>query len=523
MSVRWHRWCFCQLGLIALVVATVSLVDLGTARAQVPGSFVQQGRLLDTGGEPMTGSVEMTFSIYDAPSGGAVLWQDSVTVEVGEGGFYSTVLGDSDNPIGPQVLQGGGAWLGVAVDNGAEMTPRLRLHSVPYAQLASRAESVADGAVTGDSLAADFEVSGGQVSSLRWGKLVDVPNGLTDGDDDTLGGMSCANGQVAVYDGAKWDCGALMSYDGTDFALSDQDCDPGDVVTGIDASGNVVCSPDADTQYDATQFVPSGQDCGPGQVMQGVDQNGDIICTELCFPEMCDGKDNDCDGQVDETVLGSGQACAAVDCQDVITTNGSAGNGLYWINPDGAGNAFQVECDMSTGSGGWIVLETDRSRNYWNLSYSSSNNTNKCGYDGLSTQTNGNYSFDQFVDTDGCPLVVDITYRSAGTQLTDAQVGEIRAQFSGYHSSSTLFAGDCDSDNWEPSWEVHAIAPDTTQVRLTNFASGNANWRTAEYPDTNALPAKHLLPDKFRLNEERDCGNGGGVIAGWRSSRILLR
>lgn len=54
--------------------------------------------------------------------------------------------------------------------------------------------------------------------SVPWGKLSGVPAGFADGvDDDT-------------------------TYSGSDFATSSQNCQPGEYVTGIDASGGLVCS-----------------------------------------------------------------------------------------------------------------------------------------------------------------------------------------------------------------------------------------------------------------------------------------
>jgi microcystin-dependent protein len=53
-------------------------------------------------------------------------------------------------------------------------------------------------------------------SGVDWSDLLNRPPGLDDGDDDT-------------------------TYDGSDFAVSDQSCPPGEVATGVDANGDVVC------------------------------------------------------------------------------------------------------------------------------------------------------------------------------------------------------------------------------------------------------------------------------------------
>lgn len=43
---------------------------------------------------------------------------------------------------------------------------------------------------------------------LDWNSFTNVPAGLDDGDDDTLGGLTCGSGQVAKWDGSAWACAA---------------------------------------------------------------------------------------------------------------------------------------------------------------------------------------------------------------------------------------------------------------------------------------------------------------------------
>ncbi len=74
-----------------------------------------------------------------------------------------------------------------------------------------------------------------------------------------------------------------------------------------------------------------------------------------------DGTDTGPDGE-DTVVLearcvddGSAPDCPGVDCQDLRDRGHDRGDGLYWIDPHGAG-AFEVLCDMTTDGGGWTVL-----------------------------------------------------------------------------------------------------------------------------------------------------------------------
>ena len=160
--------------IFALTISLTALFLLGPATAfaqNVPHSLTHQGRLLDDDGEVLTGPVTLTYTLYDAESGGAVLWEQDITVNIDQSGTFSTTLGDDDNPIDSSVLADGNVWMGVAVDGGSELSPRIGLNSVPFAlradtaghadqaDTADLAMSVAPGSVGLDALGADVDLS----------------------------------------------------------------------------------------------------------------------------------------------------------------------------------------------------------------------------------------------------------------------------------------------------------------------------------------------------------------------------
>jgi hypothetical protein len=113
------------------------LLAVGVADA-APLTFTHQGRLLDAGGAPVIGTHSVTLTLYDAAN--AVKWQDATSGVVFQDGFFSVTLGTDDT--GRTLEQAfhhasPATTLGVALDAGAEYTPRSPLAATPRAATAS--------------------------------------------------------------------------------------------------------------------------------------------------------------------------------------------------------------------------------------------------------------------------------------------------------------------------------------------------------------------------------------------------
>jgi hypothetical protein len=120
------------LGSLAFVATLLAAQE---AAAVVPSTITHQGRLFDADGAPVSGTLDVTFTLYDAPSGGSEVWSETHSIGFDEG-YYSVELGDS-TPFDGAVLDGTTRYMGVTVDGDDEMSPRGTVGSVPYAMLAN--------------------------------------------------------------------------------------------------------------------------------------------------------------------------------------------------------------------------------------------------------------------------------------------------------------------------------------------------------------------------------------------------
>jgi hypothetical protein len=119
-------------------LAILAIIGLaGTAWAEapiIPEKFGFQGRLTDASGNPISGSVNLTFKLYTA--GGTEKWSSGSLGVTLNDGLYSVELGDSALSNLPFDVP---YHLGIAVESDDEMTPRYPLLSSPYAMRAKRA------------------------------------------------------------------------------------------------------------------------------------------------------------------------------------------------------------------------------------------------------------------------------------------------------------------------------------------------------------------------------------------------
>lgn len=117
------------------LLAPEALAQSGDA----PSILHYQARLLDSGGSPLSAaSLSVTFTLYDAPTGGSVLYTETQSLDV-TGGLLSAQIGAS-TPLNTALFDSSSErWLGITVGADSEMSPRTRMTSVAYALRAASA------------------------------------------------------------------------------------------------------------------------------------------------------------------------------------------------------------------------------------------------------------------------------------------------------------------------------------------------------------------------------------------------
>jgi hypothetical protein len=139
------------MGILRRITVTLSLLLCalpGLALAaddvtSVPPLIRFSGTLHNSSGEPLSGTLGVTFLIYKDEQGGAPLWIETQNVVADTNGHYSIILGSQHaHGIPSEIFVAGEArWLGVTPENLPEL-PRVLLATVPYAMKAADAETL---------------------------------------------------------------------------------------------------------------------------------------------------------------------------------------------------------------------------------------------------------------------------------------------------------------------------------------------------------------------------------------------
>ncbi|MCC6963802.1 MAG: tail fiber domain-containing protein [candidate division Zixibacteria bacterium] len=133
---------------IAVGLLVIGLL-ISSATATVPVLIGHSGRLLDSDDAPISGTIDITYAIFETPAGGTALWTETHPNVAVTNGLFSVTLG-SIVPLTTDIVAGSGGggggaialerYLEVRIGGDPPISPRTRLAAAPYAVAAGRVD-----------------------------------------------------------------------------------------------------------------------------------------------------------------------------------------------------------------------------------------------------------------------------------------------------------------------------------------------------------------------------------------------
>ena len=265
------------------------LAALAGTAAAVPTTLSFTARLTD-GATPVEGPVDLHVAVFDAPTAGTMVWEETHAGVVASRGLVYASLGGVDpvnNGIDASVFSGAPMFIELTVD-GDVLSPRIPVASVPYAVKAGVAESlegfdpgsIITGVTAGTGLtgggaagAVTLSVDTATIQSRVTGTCAagTFITGVA-----ANGTVTCGTDAVGTGDVTGVTAGTGLTGGGTAGAITlsvdtatiqsrvTGTCAAGTFITGVAANGTVTCGTDAVGTGDITGVTGTGGITGGG-------------------------------------------------------------------------------------------------------------------------------------------------------------------------------------------------------------------------------------------------------------------
>ena len=115
-----------------IIIISLFIILNITLGQSVPMLINYQAKLVDDSNNPITGTVSVTFRLYDAIDGGNELWNETHSSIQSSNGIIGVLLG-SMTTFASNVFNGPSLFLETEVSGYGILDPRQQLTSVPYA------------------------------------------------------------------------------------------------------------------------------------------------------------------------------------------------------------------------------------------------------------------------------------------------------------------------------------------------------------------------------------------------------
>ena len=339
--------------IISTLCGLAILCLFAEARA-VPGTVAFTGRLSTSAG-PVNGVVNMTFTLYTAPTAGSSVWTESRPNITASAGLVYVDLGAATT-LDDTVFDGAPLFLEIIV--GTEtLSPRVPIRSVPYAFRASAADTADTlGTIAPGDVVTAVTGTGG-ITATRSGNTVSLSGTPVTGTapiavtGSAVGLTTCAANQIYKMVGGTWQCS-----------------------TDVDTNTTYSAAANGGILVNASNQIGLIATCAAGQVLKA-GAGGTWACA------------NDTDTTNTYTAIANGGVVVNASNQIGLIATCAAGQVLM----AGAGGTWACANDTDTNSGGTIT--------------------------GITT-TAGTSGLDGGCATGNCSLVVDPTDFNSATPIS---------------------------------------------------------------------------------------------------------
>ena len=135
-------------------------------------------------------------------------------------------------------------------------------------------------------------------AEIDWSLLVSVPSGLDDGDDDTLAGLACTGGQIAVYydTASAWSCGedADTTLSGAEVVAEVESAGSLSLPGSTTVGGSPVVTSSGSVAWSQLSGVPSGLSDGDDDTLASTScGDGEVLVYSLSSSSWACGTDTD--------------------------------------------------------------------------------------------------------------------------------------------------------------------------------------------------------------------------------------